>query len=168
MEIVEHFGINWVLLSAQIVNFLIIFYILKRFAYKPILALLKNRELTIKKGLDDAEEARKLLEQATEKERDMLKKAQSETRKLLEEAKKERAEVLKNAEVHAKQQADAILKEAKEQIAFETQEAEKRLSSHVSQLAIQFLEKSLSELFTTEDQEKIMDRAIRKMKEKVN
>lgn len=168
MEIVKEFGINPILLLAQIVNFLIIMYVLKRFAYKPILTLLKTRRETIEKGLKDAEEARLLLEQAGEKERAMLKKVQAETRKLLDEAKAERVAMLRASEIASKQQAEAILKETREQIAFESRETEKRLTAHVSQLAIQFLQKSLSELFTEDDQDLIMDRAVRKIKEKVN
>ena len=56
MEIIKNFGIDPLLLIAQIVNFLIIFYILKRFALKPILDILKKRENTIKEGLREAEE----------------------------------------------------------------------------------------------------------------
>ena len=168
MEIINNFGVNPVLLVAQIINFLIIMYILKRFAYKPILSMLEKRKITIEKGLKDAEEARILLEKASQKERDLLKKAQQETRKLLDEAKKEREEIIKKSDEAAKQRAESILTDAREQIAFETREVEKRLTAHVSQLSIQFLQKSLSDLFTDEDQHRIIDKALKKVKEKIN
>lgn len=168
MEIIQNFGIDPVLLAAQIVNFLIILYILKRFAYKPILDLLKNRQRTIKTGLQQADEARELLEKATEKEKDILKKAQLEAKKLLDDTKKQRLEMQTQTEQMTKREAERILKEAQEQIVFETQQAEKRLSAHISQLAVQFLERSVADIFSEEDQERIMKNALRRMKEKAN
>ncbi len=168
MEILGKFGINPILLAAQLVNFLIIFYIVKKFALKPILTVLKNREKTIKDGLEQAEETRKLLQETENKEREILRKAQLEAKQLLEEAKKHREDVLKNAEVETREQTEKMLKEAKEQISLETKEAEKRLAGHISQLAIEILEKSSQELFTGKEQTLVVDRALRTLKKKVD
>jgi F-type H+-transporting ATPase subunit b len=79
MEILHEFGINPVLLVAQIINFAIVFWVLKKFLYKPILTMLKERQKEIKKGITDAEDARVLLEKTTQKEKEVLKKAQAES-----------------------------------------------------------------------------------------
>jgi F-type H+-transporting ATPase subunit b len=50
MEILNQFGLDWKLFIAQIVNFLVIAYIFKRFLYKPILDALHKRNDAIKKG----------------------------------------------------------------------------------------------------------------------
>ena len=60
----EAFGIQPLLLAAQIVNFLILAYILKRFLYKPVLEVLKKREKKIKDGLQAAEEGQAFLDKA--------------------------------------------------------------------------------------------------------
>ncbi len=168
MEVLGKFGINPILLAAQIVNFLIILFVVKKFALKPILTILKNREKTIKEGLEQAEEARKLLQETTDKEREILRKAQLEAKALLEEAKKHRDDVLKNAEMQTKEQTEKMLKEAKEQISLETKAAEKRLAGHISQLAIEILEKSSQELFTGKEQTLVVDRALSTLKKKVD
>jgi F-type H+-transporting ATPase subunit b len=168
MEILHEFGIDWPLLVAQIINFLIIFYILKRFAYKPILAALKNRQTTIQKGLNDAEEAAKLLDKATEKEKEVLRKAHADAKKLLDDAKEQRVEMLRQTEEATKKEAERILKEAREQIAYESREAEKRLSAHVSELALHFLQRSLEEVFDQNEQEVVMRAALKKFKTKKN
>jgi len=168
MEIAQQFGINWILLAAQIINFLIVLYVLKRLLYKPVLQMLKNREQTIKEGLKQAEDARIALERAAEKEREILTKAQTEAKKLLDETRAQRAEMMTETEKMTKKQAEAILKEARNQIAFEAAEAERRLSAHISQLAVTFLQKSISELFTEDDQELIMKNALKKLKEEAN
>lgn len=168
MEILGKFGINPVLLVAQIVNFLIIFYIIKKFALKPILHMLRNREKTIKEGLQQAEHAKKLLEEASEKEKVVLKKAQAEARELLDEAKKHRDELLAETKIKTKAQAEKILSEAREQISFETREAEKRLTAHVLQLAVQLLRESSAELFTEKEQDALMARAVKNLKKKAD
>jgi F-type H+-transporting ATPase subunit b len=166
MKLLTEFGVNPILLIAQIINFLIVLWVLKKFLYKPILDTLKTRRETIATGLKEAEEARRLYEKAEEKEKEILKKAQVESKKLLEEAKKQHADMLQKAEEHAKNQADIILKEAREQIAFETKETEKRLTGHISTLAVQFLQKSLENAFTDTEQEVIMKQAMKSLKTK--
>jgi F-type H+-transporting ATPase subunit b len=168
MEIAQQFGINWVLLAAQIVNFLIVLFILKKLLYKPVQEMLRNREKTIKEGLKQAEEARVLLEQTAEREREVLRKAQQEAKKLLEETKQQRVQMMAESEILTKKQAEAILKEARSQIAFESAQTEKRLTAHISQLAVTFLQKSIADLFSEEDQERIMKNAVKKLQDKAN
>src|SRR5260221_542072 len=148
MEILKIFGFNPLLLVAQIVNFLIVLYILKRFLYKSILETLKKRENTIKEGIKQAEEARRMLEETSRKEKTILKKAQDESRKILDNTKKERDIILKQAEESSREQARQILAEAKEQITFETKQAQKQLATQMTGLTIEFLQKAIGELFT--------------------
>lgn len=168
MEIIKNFGVNPILLLAQIVNFLIVLYILKRLLYKPIFNVLKSRKESIEKGLKQAEEARILLEETTRKEKTILKKAQEEARKLIEETKQQRDQMLHVAEVSTRQQAKQILDEARGQIAFETKQAQKELAGHINSLAVEFLRKSVMELFSKEDQELIIKNAVEKLKKRVD
>lgn len=168
MEILKEFGVNPVLLVAQVINFLIVLYILKRFLYKPILTVVKKREESIKEGLKQAEEAKILMEKTAEKERTVLKKAQEESRKLLEDTKKQRDEIFKATEESAQKRSLQILNEAKKQISFETIKAQKELSMQISDLASEFLQKSAGDLFGKEEQELIIKNALRKMKKRVD
>jgi len=87
---------------------------------------------------------------------------------MLEETKKQRTEILKEAAQTAKTQADHILVEARKQIVFETKEAEKHLSSQISHLAVEFLQKSIVDLFSKEDQDLIVKNALDKLKKRVD
>lgn len=168
MELIKNFGIEPWLLAAQVVNFLIILYLLKRFAYKPILQVLKTRQETIKKSLKDAEEARLLLEKTEQKEKEILKKAQEEAKKIIAETKKQSDLMLQEAEARTRKQAERILQEAREQIAYESKQTEKRLSGHISELAVHFLQKTLSGFFSENDQEVIIKQALKKIKSKAD
>lgn len=165
MELIENFGIEPILLAAQIVNFLVVLFILKKFLYKPILTLLEERKRTVKQGLEQAELARKLLEKSKEEEKEVLKSAQLQARKLLEETRLQQKELIGEAEKSTKARIDKMLQEAKEQITQETLQVEKRLSQRISKLAVEYLEKAVSGLFTSQDQEAIMKQAIKRIKQ---
>lgn len=167
-EILKNFGINPILLIAQIVNFLIILYILKRFMYKPVLTVLKKRQQTIKEGLKQAEESRILLDKTEAREKEILKQAQAEARKMLEETRKQRDEILAEAENSAKVHAQRILEDAKKQITQESREAQKALAMQISGLAVEFIQKSAGQIFSDEDQEKLIKNAVQKIKKRAD
>lgn len=168
MQILDTFGFEPILFLAQIVNFLIIFFLLKRFLYQPMLKILEDRKRTISDGLRHAEEADKRLQETIEKEEKILKKAQEEARKLIEEAKQQQVQIMQETEEKTKARLEEMLRDARQQITFETTQVEKRLTTHVSALAIQFLQHSAQELFGSEEQDLVMKNAIKKLKKKVD
>jgi len=75
MEIFNQFGINPLLLLAQVVNFAVLLFILKRFLYKPILKVLEERKKRIEESLKNAEEIEKRLVETAELEEEILAKS---------------------------------------------------------------------------------------------
>ena len=165
MEIIKNFGVNPILLAAQIINFLIIFFILKKFLYKPVLDLLKKRRITIQEGIEHAEEARVKLEKVVIEEKNILKNAQMQAKKIIEDAREESIEVIKQLNDNAKKQTEKMLKDAKDQIIRESIETEKRLAVKTSKLAVSFLEKTLNEFFSLKEQKEVMSSALKRLKE---
>lgn len=164
MEIIGNFGLNPILLGAQIVNFLIVFFVLKKFLYKPILEVLNKRQVTIKDGLIAAEEARVKLEKVVVEEKNILRQAQLQSKKIIEDAKEESADITKKLNEEAKKQTEKLLNDAREQITKESVETEKRLALSTSKLAIAFLEKALQEFFSSKEQKEIISQALKKIK----
>lgn len=167
MELIKNFGIDPFLLGAQVVNFLIVLLILRRFLYKPIIKVLQKRQDTIKEGLKNAEEANKRLEVAIQEEKNILRKAQIQAKELIMDAKNASLESVQKADLQTKAYTNRLILEARQQIAIETKDAEKRITIHVSKLAIDFLQKSLSQLFTEQDQETVMKNAVRKFQKRI-
>lgn len=153
MEIIKNFGINPYLLVAQIVNFLILLYLLKRFAFKPIMGIIEKRKLEIEEGLRKAEDGKNALEKALLEEKKILKKAQTESQKILSEAKNQAERIASEMKHQAKQQVDQLFKEAKERNSKEEKEMEKRVAMSAAKLAIKMVEKSISGVFTETEQE---------------
>lgn len=163
MEIVKNFGLDPFLFGAQVVNFLIILYLLKRFLYKPILDTLKKRENEIKEGIKQAEDARILLEKTEEREKQILKKAQESAKQTINEAKSEALVLAQKIEEDSKKQAEKILSQAREQIALEAKEAEKKLTSKIGALSVDLLQASLKEIFSEKEQKEVLEKAVKQL-----
>lgn len=164
MEILNNFGFDPILFFAQIVNFLIIFWLLKRFMYKPVLKILDARSAKIAKGIKDAEISEKKLAETIEKEEKILKKAQLDAKKLLDETIKESEEKRVRSEEETKKQVAEMIKDAKAQIKEESQIASKTLEAQVAKLAVEFLEKSTEGLFGDKEQQAILNKARKNIK----
>lgn len=132
----------------QLFSFLVLLFILIKFAWKPILTALKERETSIENSLKAAEQARnemanlkaaneKLLQEARLERDAILKKAQEASVKMIEDAKNEAskvaAEQIENAKAVIETEKKAALTEVKNQVAFLTLElAEKLLRKNLS------------------------------------
>lgn len=119
-ELIKHFGIDWRLLLAQAVNFLILLWILKRFAYGPILQMLKKRKEEIEKGLRYTKEAEKALADIGTIKEKVLTEARSDALRIVsgaeETAKLRKEEILRQASLKAEAmvaQAKKIIEEEK-------------------------------------------------------
>lgn len=163
-ELLNSFGVNGFLLAAQLVNFLIILYILKRFALGPILKLLNDRKETIVENLENAEETKKLLEQTEKREKDVLRKAQEQAQEIINEAKKQAIEAQAETETRTKERVERMLEDAQKKIEEQTTLAEKQLASHVTKLSVDILERSLKGFFTDQEQKEVVEKAVKQIK----
>ncbi len=161
MEVLHKLGIDWKLLIAQGVNFLVLLYLLKRFAYAPMLKFLDDREERINAGLVNAEAATEKLKETEAEQKRILAEAQREARSILEEAsvaakkrdgetiektKQEVAKILAASEISIKAEKEKMLREAKEELALLVVAAtEKVLTKKVSATEDkELIEKSLA------------------------
>ena len=163
MEILKNFGFDPILLAAQIVNFLIILFLLKKFLYKPVLSMLKKRKETIEKGILQADEAKLTLEKALEEEKRILRKAQEQSKKIIDDATNQAVMLSREIEENSKKQAEKILLDAKTQIEQETKDAQKKLAQNISRLSIEFLSKSLKEIFGEKEEKLIIEKALKQI-----
>lgn len=109
-------GIDWKLFIAQLINFMILFLVLRAFAWKPLLGALNERRQKISDGIDNAKNADEKLMQIEEEKEKTLTEAKAESYKIIEEAK-QKANKLKEEKIHATQvEIEQKFDEAKEQI----------------------------------------------------
>lgn len=165
IEILNQFGFNPYLFFGQIVNFLILAFIFKKFLYKPILKTLNERKKKITKGLRDAEEAAKALADADSEKEVILVKASKEAEKILEETKKSAEEMRDEILTGARTDADKIIKSAKAQVDAQMDEMEKRAKKASLDNSVAILEKVLDGLFTKDEKRKIMEKNMKVLSE---
>ena len=129
-DLVAAFGIDWHLLIAQSVNFVLLVAVLGYFVYGPMMRMLKERAEKIAQGLKDAEAARKEREAVSIERTGIISEAQHEAEKIVargqEEGKAERNTIVKQAQDRAAQivrDADLAAAEA-ERKALKDSEAE--------------------------------------------
>lgn len=168
MEILKNFGFEPILFIAQIVNFLVIFFVMKKFLYAPIQKTLEDRKRKIDEGLRSAEESTRLMQETIDKEAEILKKAHEEATKLIADAKSKHDAILQQTHETTRLRVEKMLEDARNQINLETVQAEKRLSAHVSKIAVQFLQQGLRGFFGSQEQEAIMKIALKKLKKKAD
>src|SRR3989344_7570422 len=152
MEALANLGIDWKLFLAQAVNFLILLFILRRYAYRPMLEFLQKRSERIEKGLKDAEAATQKLSEMGEKEKKVRKDARHEAKALIEaaetSAKKRDAERLAETELKTKR----FLEEARTKIEEEKKKSIAEVKQEIAEVVTVAVEKVLREkMDTTKD-----------------
>src|SRR5205823_8617414 len=86
-ETAETFGWNWHLFLSQVISFVIVALLLKRFAYKPIQAVLEERRRQIEEAQLNAEKIKKQLAEAEQRYSEILAKANAEAQRMIDEAR---------------------------------------------------------------------------------
>jgi F-type H+-transporting ATPase subunit b len=156
MELLNNLGINGKLLVAQIINFLILLFVLHKFAYGPVVKMLETRTKKIEKGLKDAQESQKKLEEISEKEQAVLVEARKQAQEIIK--KSEESAVLQAQEivVSAKEQSQKIMETAQKQIEQEKVKILAEVKAEVAGLVVMATEKIINEkLDETKDGELI-------------
>ena len=128
----------------QTLLFLTLLFLLRKFAWKPILGAVNSREESIKKALDSAKEAEEKMASITAKNEEFLKQAREERAVILREAKDAKDAIVAEAKGVAQKEADRILVSANEQIANERMKAVTELKNQVGKLSLEIAEKILT------------------------
>ena len=162
-DILNLFGLEGKLFIAQIINFAILLFILKKFLYEPIAKMMEERKTKIKQGLDDAENAKKALIEADNQKILILKEAKIDADKILENTKKSSENLKQKSSEDAKKQAAEIVDNAKKQAQAEFDKASKQVGSMSVDLSKKIVSKVLSEIFTDEDKSIILSKAVDKI-----
>jgi len=122
MEAFAKLGIDWRLLIAQLINFAILFWVLRKFLYKPILDVLEKRQKTIEKGFQDAASAEQKLSRAEKDVSMLVQKAKQEATHIIEQAQKTAQQERQETVQKAKEEVHRIISEAREKILAERQD----------------------------------------------
>jgi F-type H+-transporting ATPase subunit b len=159
-KLISEFSIG--LFFWQSMIFIGLIFLLRKYAWGPILSAVNERETSIKDALDSAEAARKEMETLQTDNQRILKEARAEKEVMLKEARNTRADLINTAKEEAKVEAEKILIQAQEAIQNEKRTAISELKDQVAFIATNIAEKVLQkELESNDKQEQLISQLLK-------
>lgn len=136
-----------------LVTFLILLFILRKFAWKPILGAVTDREEGIIDALASAEKARKEMENLYADNERILQEARAERELMLKDARDMKNKIVTDAKEEAQVQANKMIEQAQAAIQSEKKAAMAELKSHVAGLSIEIAEKVVRNELSNKDKQ---------------
>ena len=142
----------------QTILFIALVFLLKKFAWKPILDSVNDREEGIKNALDSAEKAKLEMQNLQADNQKLLKEARAERESMLKEARDIKNKMIEDAKGEAQEQANKMITQAQDAIESEKKAAMAELKNHVAGLSLDIAEKVVrAELSNKDKQLKLVE-----------
>ena len=142
----------------QITLFILLLLLLRKYAWKPILNAVNDREDGIKDALAAAENAKKEMQNVTADSEKLLKEARAERESLLKEAREIKDRLIADSKEQAKIEGDKMIKQAQAAIESEKKAAVADIKNQVAELSIDIAEKVIKEQLSNKDKQlKLVD-----------
>ena len=139
-----------------IITFLLLFFVLRKFAWKPLLNALNEREDFISNSLKDAEKAREELENINQESQDIITNARSEAQSILADGKSAAENIKQQTISDAKDQSAKIIEDAKKQIEAEKEKAMSEIKDEIVNISLNVAQKLISKNLSSEDNKKLI------------
>ena len=143
-----------------ILTFLVLLGVLAKFAWNPLLKMLKDREDLIRSSLEDAEKAQTELANLNAEREEIINKARSEAQSILSEGKVAASKLKDETLKAAKDQAKSILTDAEKQIRIEKHKAIEEIKSEVVDLSLSVATKLIKKNISREDNQTLIDESL--------
>lgn len=163
-KILADFGVQPILLAAQIVNFLVVLFVLQKFLYKPLLKILDARKKTIEESLSNAEKIQLELERTEAKREQVLNEAIEEGKKIISEASAQGALMMQDSQTKAREDMEAMMEQGRQMIVGEKDKMTREVKQDVARMIEMSLEKVLGSALDSKTQSKLVDDAVKTIK----
>ena len=155
--IAEKFGVNWQLFISQLIAFIVVALVLKKFAYKPVLDMLDQRRERIAQAEANAEKIQAELAE-TQAERDkVLAEANQKAQEMIDDAKEAAKQVGEAEGQKAVKQAEEIIRKAREATEADRDQMMSELKAEIGRLVVETTAKVSGKVLTAEDQQRLID-----------
>ncbi|MFA4930360.1 MAG: F0F1 ATP synthase subunit B [Patescibacteria group bacterium] len=161
MDLITKLGIDWRLLTAQILNFTVLLVILNYFLYKPILKTLREREQKVKKSIEDSHKIEEELLKVAKEREEKLKTAKVEASHIIKESQTTGAEAREKIIQVAKAEAEQIIAKAALESNQAAAEIKNEVLAELVDIVISVTEKVLDQKITNEEDKKLISKSIK-------
>lgn len=155
MELFTKLGIDLKLLLAQIVNFLILFFLLKKLVYKPLLGLMDKRKKMIEQNVEDTKKIEERLVKLEAEKKEVLDKAAGEAMAIVEKAKKQSEQDHASAISKAKEEISALAERYRAGLKEEKEALVEEIKADMAKLIVQSSSKIIQKEFSKDDQRRL-------------
>src|SRR5262245_59932293 len=162
-ETAETFGWNWKLFLSQVISFGIVAYLLQRFAYKPILAVLEERRRKIEEGKLNSEKIKKELAEAEKRYQEIIAKANADGQGMIDEARESSVHLADRKQQEAIAAAGQIITKAREAAALEHERTMESLKRELGRLVVETTAIVTDKVLTPEDQRRLQEETARQL-----
>lgn len=159
----EKLGIDWKLLAFQVVNFLLLFFILRKVLYKPVLNFLEARRRKIEEGLKKAESFEEEWQKIKDAQKDMALKAEKEALALIEKARLSAERKEEEILALAQQKSEKIVEEARQDISREKDKILEEVKKEAADFIVFATEKILKRTISDKDEKEIIKETLGKI-----
>jgi F-type H+-transporting ATPase subunit b len=146
-----------------IVTFLVLLTLLAKFAWRPLLQALETRQNSIRKSLDDAQQAKQELERLNAESAQVIARARQEADTIITQSRSDGDRLREEIRQKARGEADLIVKNAERQIQLETSRAIEQIRHEAVELSVMIASKIIQRNLTREDNERLIDEALRQV-----
>jgi F-type H+-transporting ATPase subunit b len=143
-----------------ILTFLVLLTLLAKFAWRPLLKALEERQAQIRKSLDDAQQARQELERVQHESSQLIARARVEADTIVSQGRADAERLRQELRDTARTEAATILRNAEKQIELQTLQAVRQIRSEAADLSVMIAEKLIGRHLTKEDNERLIAQAI--------
>ncbi|MBI2574212.1 MAG: hypothetical protein HYV78_02375 [Candidatus Wildermuthbacteria bacterium] len=164
-KLVENFGLDWKLLFAQAFNFLLVLWILRRFAFSKLLSYLEIRRKKIQEGLEMHEKAGQEIARAKVLKAEEIEAGRREAMETVARAKKFAEQKAQETEAKTREKAEEIMQSAKQTAEQEKKEIIASSADDIKTIAEAALEKILARDISKTEEEKLMGEVLSSLKE---
>ncbi len=162
-ETLETFGWNLQLFLSQVVSFVIVAWLLRKFAYKPVLAVLEQRRQQIAEAQLNGEKIKQQLAEAEQRHAEILAKANAQAQKMIDDARESAAHVAERKQQEAVVAAEQIIAKAREATAIEHEKTMTDLKRELGRLVVDTTARVTGKVLTSEDQKRLQEEASRQI-----
>ena len=162
-SLAQTFGINWPAFIAQLLAFGIVYYLLKTYAFQPIIDVLEARRQRIAEGMANADKIKQQLADSEVKYRQMLDDANAKAQKLIEEARSSSDALAQRRAQDATTEAERIIARAREGTTLEHDRVLSEVKRELGRLVIETTAKVTGKVLTSEDQQRLGEETVRQL-----
>jgi F-type H+-transporting ATPase subunit b len=160
-EIFTNFGITWPKFIAQVILFLIVYWVLNKYAFGPVLKMLEERRRRIEEGQHNAERIKKQLAEAELRYQEVLRKANEDATKLLEQTRASGDAITQKQLQQAIKDAEGIVAKAQDTIVQERNKMVAEVKKEMVDLVVKTTAKVVGKVITPEDQKRLSEDTVK-------